>query len=585
MKAGFRQEMINVLQSLSPYSAKDMVDLISMDNPKFRDFYSKGSRKQEILSKHSIAQGNPYGEHPLGELANETFNMFMYANIEPDKIKRLKEYRLMAAYDVMTNALDEICDEFVVTNDKGNIFNFDIDNKNLDKQAKSTLTDEFFKFVQMFDMENNGWEYVRNILIDGELIFENIIHEDHKDKGILGVVSVPTESIDPIYNNVQNLIVKGFLLRKEIYDPQSKKVTEIRPIIYEKNQITYFHSHEWNDNKTFRLPLVEKARTTYKRLNMIEDSIVVHRLVNAPEKMVFKVDVGNMPAQQAERYIRQLSHHYWNKKTFDSRQGGVNMFNPPTMLDAYWFPKRQGSEGTDVQRISGSQNLGDMPDLAHFTNKLYAAMNVPITRLSSDSGFSDGTEMLREELKFARFIIRLQKQFCETIKDSFITHLKLKQWWDEYELKEMQIKVKMNEPTHFNVLRKQQIFEIQYNNYSNMAASELISETYAQKKFLEWTDDEILANRQHLRKETEYKWELAQIAQWGPEWREMAKKEAEGAAEDFDPAVGGEGAGPMPGTDDTPPEFGDTPDVGEAEGADEPGAAEEADTGPEEEET
>lgn len=562
-KGNFRQELTNIIQNMTPYSTRDMVDMIEIDNPKFRDFYTKGSRREEILTKHSIAQGNPYGNQPpMGSFSvDDDFHAFMYANVDPDKIKRLREYRLIAAYDIVSAALDEICDEFIVKNERDEIFNFTIkNNKNIDKQALKTLEDEFLKFVQHFDFENKGWEYLRSILMDGELFFEHIVHEEYPEKGILGVVSIPTESIDPIYNNVQNLITKGYLLRKHIFDPQTKRVQEIRPIIFDKNQVSYFHSHEWNENKTFRVPLMEKARRAYKQLSMIEDSIVIHRIVRAPERLIFKIDVGNMPAVNAERHIAQIAQRYWTKKSYDSRSGGVNMFNPQSMLDAFWFPKRAGSEGTSVEQLNSSMSLGETPDLDFFTKKLYKALNTPVGRLASDSTFSDGTEILREELHFARFIIRLQQMFAFTIKETFVTHLKLKGWWDEYDLHEQQLKVAMNEPTHFHVLREQQLFEIRSNNFAAMAQSELVSETYSQKKYLGWNDEEILANREHLRKESNFKWELGQIQQWGPNWRKMAEQEAEGAAADFDPANEG-GGPPMGGGGDTP-DFGPPPDAG-----------------------
>lgn len=530
-RGNFRNELMSTLRSLAPYSGRDMVEMITQDNPKYREFYNRGTRREEILVNHSISQGNPYDTHPMGDFSlNGDYHAFMYANIEPDKLKRLQEYRLMSGYDFINAALNEICDEFIVINDKDEIFEFKVD-ESIDKQERNTLQEEFERFIEHFDLENKGWEYCRNLLIDGEIYFENIIHEEHKDKGILGIVSIPTEFIDPVFNNVQNLLVRGFLLRKPIYDQQTKKVKEVIPIIFDKNQITYFNSGEWNDSKTFRLPHLEHARRAYKQINMIEDSIVIHRLVNAPEKLVFKIDVGNMPQAQSERYINQLAQKYWTKKTYDSKQGGVNMFNPQSMLDAFWFPRRAGSEGTDVQRLAGAGNLGELPDLDFFTKKLFQSLNVPINRLASDSTYSDGTEMLREELKFAKFIIRIQRQFAETIKQAFVTHLKLRGWWDEYKLSDRKIKLKMNEPTHFHVLRNQQLFELQSANYSAMAQSELVSETYAQKLYLNWDDERILANKEHLRKEYAFKWELQAISQYGPDWRKQ-QENAEGAAAD-----------------------------------------------------
>lgn len=582
ISANFKNDLMNFVSGAVPYSTADMIDFIEVDNPKYKDFYTKGTRREELLHKNSISQGNMFGinnSSPIAQFGSDgDYFQFMYATIDPDKGKRLREYRLIAAYPQVSSALDEICDEFIVSDADDKIFQFDINN-DIDKNSKRELVEEFYKFVDIYDFQIKGWEYCRNYLVDGEIYFENIIHEESKDKGILGVISVPAEDIDPIYDNVQNLMIKGYLLRKKEYEKSNKQFFEIKPIIFDKNQMSYFHSNEWDEKKKFRVPVIEKARRPYKQLSLLEDSIIIHRLVNAPEKMVFNIDVGNMPQPQADRYIHQLAQNYWNRKTYDNTQGGVNMVNPPSMLDAYWFPKRAGSEGTTVNKLKGDQNLGDLPDLDYFVNLLYHSLHVPSNRLNPQSRFSDGTDIIREELSFAKFIMRIQQHFSETVKDNFITHLKLRGWWDEYQLKERQLKVKMNPPTHFHVMREQQIFEIKSNNYSGMAQNELISDTFAQKNYLELDDKKILQNRHLLRKDAEFKWELTQIEQLGPEWKQIQKNQTDAASQDFGSLGGGGGgiAAPvgdtgLPDTDgeeadtgdaasSTPPDFGPAPDT------------------------
>jgi len=158
VKGNFRNELMSTLQSMSPYSAASMVDMISVDNPKFEDFYNKGTKRDELLMNHSISQGNPYDNaHPMGEFsATGDYHSFMYASVEPDKIKRLQEYRLMASYDFITSALDEICDDFIVVDEDDHIFTFRIDDDDMDKQAKETLEKEFRRIIQHFDLENKG---------------------------------------------------------------------------------------------------------------------------------------------------------------------------------------------------------------------------------------------------------------------------------------------------------------------------------------------------------------------------------------------------------------------------------------------
>ena len=146
------------------------------------------------------------------------------------------------------------------------------------------------------------------MLIDGELYFENIIHKDHPESGILGVVNIPTHIIDPVYDSFQNMSIKAFLLRKMKHhkderEAPSAHVKDKDFIPLDKNQITYINSGTWNEDKTFRVPFIENARRAYRQLTMVEDSIIIYRLVRAPERLVFNVDVGNMSTPKAESYM------------------------------------------------------------------------------------------------------------------------------------------------------------------------------------------------------------------------------------------------------------------------------------------
>ena len=167
----------------------------------------------------------------------------------------------------------------------------------------------------------------------------------------------------------------------------------------DQSQITYINSGVYNETKNFCIPFLENARRPYRQLSLIEDAIVIYRLVRAPERLVFNVDVGNMAPPKAEAYLKKLIQQYWSRKTFDMDQNDVvKKFNPQSMLDAFWFPKRAGSEGSSVSQLAGGQNLGELTDLMYFIKKLYRSLKVPTSRLDPADAFRDGSEILREEL-------------------------------------------------------------------------------------------------------------------------------------------------------------------------------------------
>jgi hypothetical protein len=272
-----------------------------------------------------------------------------------------------------------------------------------------------------------------------------------------------------------------------------------------------------------------------------------------------------MPPPKAEAYLRKLMTNYWSKRTFDVDQGAsVQKFNPQSMLDSFWFAKRTGSEGTTVTSLPAGQNLGELTDLLYFVKKLYKALKVPTSRLNPDDVYTDGANILREELKFARFVIRLQQRFAAGLKTGFTTHLKLRGLWDDLKLKEEDFTLVFNVPTNFYELRENQKFELKANSFNTITQSDMVSKTYAQKKYLGWSDTDIMANREFLRKDKELMWELAQIENTGPNWR---NQEAPVAA-------GGEaGGGGAPVAGGTPPAFGPGPAAGEESGGEEGGTA------------
>ncbi len=557
----FGRSLMKYIGSRIPYSNIDGIESVNDVNPKYKLFYNTGSDRDRLLTKHSISRNTVDDDHPNGMMSvDKNYHQFMYSNVDHDKGKRLRDYRIMSMYSEVADALDEICDDFIVPDENGHVINMTLHNKEFNQIQKTELEKEFRRFINYFDLENKGWEYLRQLLVDGELYFEHIIHEDHKQKGILGIVSVPTELMDPVYDNVQNMITRGYLLRRPIINPKTGTTEKVEYIPFDRNQITYINSGSWNEDRTVRMPFIENARRAYRQLSLIEDAIVVYRLVRAPERLVFNVDVGNMAPPKAEAYLKKLMHSYWSRKTYDNAQGGtINAFDPQSMLDAFWFAKRDGSEGTSVNQLAGGANLGELTDLMYFVKKLYKSLRVPANRLEPDSNYQDDSSVLREELKFAKFIIRLQHQFTLGLKDAFVTQLKLKGLWKNYNLKENDIEMSFNPPSSFHALREQQIFDLKSSNYNNLATGEFVSNTFAQKKYLGWEDPEIKQNREWLRKDKALAFELAQIETMGPNWEEIATAQAEGQAMAADGM--GDTGGALPPPEGAPPDFGPGPET------------------------
>jgi hypothetical protein len=571
--------LMGAFVSRLPY-AYQIVDAMVKNNPKFYDFKNQTSLRDEMLQDQSVflSQNATADNYNLGSpgsfSVNKDYQAFVYASVDKDKNRRLMDYRRMAAYAELADCLDEICDECIVEDDKGDIVTFRIAG-NYSKNVQDVVTKEFKNFLQIFELKNTGWEKFRQLLVEGEMFFENLIKQDRQDLGIIGLMSIPSELINPVYHNIQNELLKGYLLRKPVIGPTQSVNTEDQEelLFLQKAQVTYINSGLWNEYKTMRLPFIENAKRAYRQLSLIEDSVVIYRLVRAPERLVFKVHTGNMPPPKAEAYIKGLMMKYWSKKTYNSSEGrAVNVYDPQSMLDSYWFPVDAQGKGTEVSTLPSGGALGEIKDLDYFLTKLYKSLKVPVSRfMTAGDPFKDGAEITRDELRFARFIIRLQAQFAMGIKNTFITHLKLKDLWKQYELKEHALTVKFNEPTSFMAMRNQQLLKMKFESYTTAINGDTIAKSYAQKYYLEFTADMMRENREWLRKDAALAWELAKITELGPNFREQLEAAAGGME-----AGGGEMGGGAPalpsgggGGGEAIPEFGggevpggETPEAG-----------------------
>ena len=163
---------------------------------------------------------------------------------------------------------------------------------------------------------------------------------------------------------------------------------------------------------------------------MLEDAAVIYRLSRAPERRVFYIDVGNLPKNKAEQYLKDIMNRYRNKLVYDASTGELkDERRHMTMLEDFWLPRREGGKGTEITTLEGGKNLGEMEDVLYFQKKLYKSLNVPTSRLETEqNGFNMGrqAEITRDELKFFRFIERLRKKFSEVFMELLRTQLILK---------------------------------------------------------------------------------------------------------------------------------------------------------------
>lgn len=528
-KTNLGKALANVANNMHVLGNFMAVDPAVGANTKYDIFRQTGTRRKEGLANNAVSVSF---ERPADLSASQIgrynpYGSIFYSTLNDNKAGRLYEYRMMAGYSEVMNALENICNEFITLDDKGRAATLDYTKPDASVIETTTLTEEFDYFVKLFNFKDKGFHYIWKYLTEGELFLELIINDtsqENLEEGILGTLDISAELVDVIWKSKASKIIDSFIGRKPIYDPDDpNKLEKIELVPYQANQLFYVYSGQWDPEGEFMVPFIERARRRYIQLSYIEDAIVIYRLVRAPERLVFTVPTGNMTPYDSERYMKTLMDQYWKSKVMDVNTGDITQkYNPQSMTDAYYFSKPQNGEAISVSQLKGGDNLGELKDLDFFLRALYRDLKVPASFLSAEkTAATDPSQILVEELRFADFITSVQRTFAYALKQAFITHLKFKKLWQRYGLHENHLEVEFNQPGSYYLMRELQITQMRNEIFNAISANEMISKIYALKKYFNWSDKEILANIAFLKTEAALLWEIQQRREYGPTWKNM----------------------------------------------------------------
>jgi hypothetical protein len=399
----------------------------------------------------------PSADDPIAVAAGGYYGTYVDTdNQARNEFELLRRYRDMALHPEVDSAIDEVVNEFVVSDAHDTPVEIDLTNLEVGSGVKKKIRDEFEYLKRLLNFDHRAHEIIRSWYIDGKLFYHKVIDLDNPKKGITELRYIDPMKIKKIRQKIDNTpkdslarqAIKGTALEYEygtfvdyfLYNPKGfYKGGTMGPIgdmslsqgvKMAVDSIAYCPSGLQDLNKRMTLSFLHKAIKSLNQLRMIEDSLVIYRLSRAPERRIFYIDVGNLPKVKAEQYLRDVMARYRNKLVYDSSTGEMRDDKKHmSMLEDFWLPRREGGRGTEITTLPGGQNLGELKDVEYFKKKLYNSLNLPPSRLTDDNkGFNLGktTEVLRDELKFTKFIGRLRKRFGELFHDMLKTQLILK---------------------------------------------------------------------------------------------------------------------------------------------------------------
>ena len=445
-----------------------------------------------------------------------------YVDIEgvyKTEFELIRRYREMALHPECDSAIEDIVNETLVSDSNDSPVELNLDHLNASDGIKQKVRDEFKFILELLDFQSKAHEIYRNWYIDGRLYYNKVIdikkpHEGIQELRYIDAIKMryvrkqKKNEKDRLSNiNTNNPMDYEFPELEEyyLYTPKNVYPTSTpssmggdQGIKFTKDSITYCTSGLVDRNKGSTLSYLHKAIKSLNQLRMIEDSLVIYRLSRAPERRIFYIDVGNLPKVKAEQYLRDVMMRYRNKLVYDASTGEVRDDKKyMAMLEDFWLPRREGGRGTEISTLPGGQNLGEITDIEYFKKKLYKALNVPISRIEGDGGFNLGrsSEILRDEVKFSKFVGRLRKRFSAMFSDMLRTQLLLKNIItpEDWEVMREHIQYDFLYDNHFTELKET---ELQNERLALLGATEpyigkYYSQDWVRRKVLRQTDEEI----------------------------------------------------------------------------------------------
>ena len=443
----------------------------------------------------------------------------------------IKRYREMSLHPECDEAIEDVVNEAIVSDLSDSPVEIDLSNLSVGDNIKKTIRDEFKYIKDLLDFDSKSHEIFRNWYIDGRLYYHKVIDLDNPRDGIQELRYIDALKVKYVRQMKKKDINQATLVtpkdKKLAITPELDEYFEYNPtgganknytptngvqgsIKIAKDAVTYCTSGLVDRNKHITLSWLHKGIKALNQLRMIEDSLVIYRMSRAPERRIFYIDVGNLPKVKAEQYLREVMNRYRSKLVYDANTGEVRDDKKfMSMLEDFWLPRREGGRGTEITTLPGGQNLGEITDINYFQKKLYKALGVPETRIGGEGGFNLGrsSEILRDELRFNKFVGRLRKRFSNMFLDMLKTQLLLKNviTADDWSGMSEHIQFDYIYDNHFTELKNSELFQERMANLSQAEPyiGKYFSQDYLRREVLHQTDDEIVEQDKLIAAEIE----------------------------------------------------------------------------------
>lgn len=435
------------------------------------------------------------------------------------------KYRQMLLQPEIEKAVNEVINEAIIEEEGKDIVAIDLSEiEGLGKESQKKIEEEFKVILELLNFKKTAYDIFRRWYIDGRAYYHPVINEKKPQEGIKELRYIDPRKIRKIREVVKRKHpATGMLtaLTKSEYYMFNEKGFQNKSgpvgtnntqdgIRISKDAIIHASSGLMDENNKIVLSYVHQAIKPLNQLRALEDATLIYHLSRAPERRVFYVDVGNLPKMKAEQHIKNMMTRYKNKVSYNTSTGKIaDDRHFMHMNEDFWLPRRGGEAGTEIDVLSGGAALPDLlQSVEYFQDRLYRALQVPLTRMKPDAIYNIGraTEITRDEVNFAKFIDRVRGKFMELIFSALHKQLILKniitqEDWDTTIYKNL--KYRFAQDNYFSELKELEIMNDRMLRLRDADdfAGKYYSHEYIRRNILRQNDEDIKEQDKQMKAE------------------------------------------------------------------------------------
>ena len=427
------------------------------------------------------------------------------ANFHTLRLQLYSDYEIMDEDSIISSALDIYSDESTLKNEFGNV----LDIKTEDEKVKKVLNNLFY---DVLNIEFNAWPWVRNMCKYGDFYLKLDITEK---VGITNAIPMSSyemfreEGLDPKNPDMVKFTHDPSMGGQTGHSSFGKQATNTH---YENYEIAHFRMLNDMNFLPYGKAMIEPARKTWKQLTLMEDAMLIHRIMRAPEKRIYKIDIGNIPPAEVDTYMQRVVNQMKKTPYIDEKTGQYNLkFNMSNMLEDVYLPVRGGQSGTEIDTLSGME-FGGIEDVDYLKARMFAALKVPKAFLGYEEGVEGKATLAAQDVRFARTIERIQRIFISELTKIAMVHL-YSQGFTEEQMVDFEIM--LTNPSSIAEQEKLELWSSKLDLASTIKEGQMVSEDWIYKNVFNMNDEEVKVERAKVVEDIKQKFRKSQIEMEG----------------------------------------------------------------------